>query len=82
MTYTAAAVEWAMKVQEVILRALSGWQSWLQVAEVLGVSARTVQRLLLRYQHYGYDGSFDRRRRVPSAHPTQASRSRRESRFH
>jgi len=67
MTYTRAAVERAMKVQEVILRALSGRQSWLQVADVLGVSARTVRRLRLRYQQCGYDGLFDRRRRVPSA---------------
>jgi len=63
MTYTRAAVERAMKVQEVILRALSGRQSWLQVADVLGVSARTVRRLRLRYQKVGYDGLFDRRRR-------------------
>jgi hypothetical protein len=33
MIYTRAAVERAMKVQEVILRALSGRQSWLQVAD-------------------------------------------------
>jgi hypothetical protein len=33
MTYTRSAVERGMKVQEVILRALSGRQSWLQVAE-------------------------------------------------
>ena len=63
MTYTRAAVERAMKVQEVILRALSGRQSWLQVADVLGVSPRTVRRLRLRYQCVGYDGLFDRRRR-------------------
>jgi transposase len=63
MTYTQAAVERAMKVQEVILRALSGRQSWLQVADVLGVSARTVRRLRLRYQKLGYSGLFDRRRR-------------------
>jgi transposase len=67
MTYTRAAVERAMKVQEVILRALSGRQSWLQVADVLGVSARTVRRLRLRYQHLGYDGLIDHRRRRPSA---------------
>jgi transposase len=35
----------------------------LQVADVLGVSPRTVRRLRLRYQHVGYDGLFDRRRR-------------------
>ena len=66
MPYPQAAVERAMKVQEVILRALSGRQSWLQVADVLGVSARTVRRLRLRYQHAGSAGLFDRRRRIPS----------------
>jgi transposase len=66
MTYTAAAVEWAMKVQEVIVRALSGQLSWIQVAEILGLSARTVRRLRWRYQQYGYDGLLDRRRRRPS----------------
>ncbi len=66
MTYTAAAVEQAMKVQEVILRALSGRQSWLQVADVVGVSPRTVRRLRWRYQTYGYTGLLDRRRRRPS----------------
>ena len=63
MTYALTAVEQAMKVQEAILRALSGRQPWLQVAEVLGVTARTVRRLRLRYEQYGYDGLFDRRRR-------------------
>jgi transposase len=48
------------------LRALSGRQSWLQVADVLGLSPRTVRRLRLRYQHVGYDGLFDHRRRRPS----------------
>ena len=70
MTYTRAAVERAMKVQEVILRALSGRQTWLQVADVLGLSPRTVRRLRLRYQRVGYDGLFDhRRRRSPRAVP-------------
>jgi transposase len=66
MTYTAAAVEWAMKVQEVLLRALSGELSWIQVAEILGVSARTVRRLRWRYQHVGVSGVLDQRRRIPS----------------
>jgi transposase len=70
MTYTRAAVERAMKVQEVILRALSGRQSWLQVADILGVSPRTVRRLRWRYQRAGYDGLFDHRRhRSPRAVP-------------
>ncbi|HWN14856.1 MAG TPA: ISNCY family transposase [Candidatus Dormibacteraeota bacterium] len=66
MAYTRAAVERVMKVQEAILRALSGRQSWLQVADVLGVSPRTVRRLRWRYERYGYDGLFDHRRRRPS----------------
>jgi transposase len=66
MAYTRAAVERAMKGQESILRALSGRQSWLQVAEVLGVSPRTVRRLRWRYERYGDDGLFDHRRRRPS----------------
>ena len=66
MTYALTVVERAMKVQEAILRALSGRQPWLQVAEVLGVTARTVRRLRLRYEQFGYDGLFDRRRRRPS----------------
>jgi len=49
---------------------LSGRQSWLQVADVLGVSPRTVRRLRLRFQRVGYDGLFDhRRRRSPRAVP-------------
>ena len=64
--YTQAAVEWAMKVQDVILRALSGELSWIQVADILGLSARTVRRLRWRYEHHGYAGLLDRRRRIPS----------------
>ncbi len=67
MTYSAKAVEWAMRVQEVFLRAMSGRQPWLQVAEVLGLSPRTVRRWRWRYEQYGCAGLFDRRRRVPSA---------------
>jgi len=63
---TQAAVEWAMTVQEVLLRALSGELRWIQVAESLGVSARTVRRVCWRYEHAGYDGLLDRRRRIPS----------------
>jgi transposase len=66
MAYTQAAVERVMKVQEAILRALSGRQSWLQVADVLGVSPRTVRRLRWRYEQYGYDGLVDHRRQRPS----------------
>ncbi len=75
MAYTRAAVERVMKVQEAILRALSGRQSWLQVADVLGVSPRTVRRLRWRYERYGYDGLVDHRRRCPSPRAVPAGRA-------
>jgi len=66
MAYPVGAVERAMKVQEVILRALSGQLTWLQAADVLGRSPRSIRRLRWRYEHYGYDGLVDRRRQTPS----------------
>jgi transposase len=66
MAYAPGAVERAMKVQEVILRALSRQLTWIQAAEILGCSARSIRRLRLRYQQRGYDGLLDHRRRTPS----------------
>ncbi len=40
MAYLASAVERAMKIQEVILRALSEQLTWLQAANILGRSPR------------------------------------------
>ena len=64
--YPPGAVERAMKVQEVILRAISGEINWIQAAEIIGVSPRTMRRWRQRYQEYGYDGLFDRRLKRPS----------------
>src|SRR5712691_11570876 len=58
MGYPPSAVERAMKVQEIILRALSGQLTWLQAADILGRSPRSIRRLRLRYERYGYDGLF------------------------
>jgi Helix-turn-helix domain len=66
MGYPVGAVERAMKVQEVILRALSGQLTWGHAADILGCSPRSIRRLRLRYQRYGYDGLFDHRRQTPS----------------
>jgi hypothetical protein len=74
MTYTAVAVEWAMKVQEVILRALSGQLTWAQVEEVLGVSARTIRRLRWRYARYGYLLSQRGAARLRAARPSPRAR--------
>src|SRR5262245_62205663 len=66
MAYAPGAVERAMKAQEVIVRALAGTLTWIQAAEILGLSARTVRRWRWRLERHGYDGLFDRRRRLPS----------------
>jgi hypothetical protein len=44
MAYSPAAVERAMTIHQAILHAMSGRQTWLQVADVLGFSPRTVRR--------------------------------------
>lgn len=61
MVLAAAAVERAMKFQEVILRALSGAISWLQAADILGVDPRSVRRWRARYEAGGHLALYDRR---------------------
>lgn len=64
--YPSSAVERAMKVQEVILRAIEGRLKWYQAAQILGISDRQMRRWKQRYELRGYDGLFDRRRQLPS----------------
>ncbi len=61
-----SAMERAMKVQEVILRAMDGRFTWYQAAEILGITDRQMRRWKERYKREGYDGLFDRRRKQPS----------------
>src|SRR5437868_650856 len=65
-TYPRAAVERAMKVQEVILRAMAKKITWWQAAEILGITDRQMRRMRERYEEHGYDGLMDRRRGRPS----------------
>jgi transposase len=64
--YPKAAVERAMKVQEVILRAMAKKITWWQAAEIIGISDRQMRRWRERYEEFGYDGLFDRRQGKPS----------------
>src|SRR5450631_1618471 len=64
--YSGAAVERAMKVEEVLLRATSGKIMWWQAAEILGIGVRQLRRWRKRYEADGNDGLLDRRRGVPS----------------
>ena len=64
--YPEDAWERAMKVQEVILRAMARKITWWQAAEIIGLSDRSMRRWRGRYEQHGYDGLFDRRRGKPS----------------
>src|SRR5437868_12617825 len=64
--YPRAAMERAMKVQDVMLQAMAKKISWWQAAEILGISDRHMRRMRERYEEFGYDGLFDRRRGRPS----------------
>jgi transposase len=57
-----AAWERAMKVQEVILRAIAKQITWWQAAEIIGISDRQLRRWQRRYEEHGYTGLIDRRR--------------------
>jgi hypothetical protein len=65
-SYPKAAVERAMKIQEVILRAMAKKITWWQAAEILGFSDRHLRRIRERYQQFGYESMFDKRRSQPS----------------
>src|SRR5438309_1097460 len=65
-SYPKAAMEQAMKVQEVILRAMAKRITWWQAAEIIGISDRQMRRWRERYEEFGYDGLFDRRQGKPS----------------
>jgi transposase len=66
VVYSKAAMERAMKVQEVILRAMAKKITWWQAAEIIGISDRQMRRWRERLEEFGYDGLFDRRRGQPS----------------
>jgi transposase len=64
--YPARSMERAMKFQEVILRAMSKQITWIQAAEILGMSDRNMRRYRNRLEKGGYDGLIDRRTQRPS----------------
>jgi transposase len=64
--YPASVRERAMKVEEVILRALNKQITFWQAAHIAGVSPRHLRRLYERYRRLGFDGLCDRRKGQPS----------------
>jgi transposase len=87
LNYSEAAVERAMKVQEVILRAAAKKITWIQAAEILGVSPRHMRRWKEKYEQFGFHALFDGRRgktsprRVPAAVLDEVLRLYREQYF-
>ena len=65
--YGPPAVERAMRIQEVILRAVGGELTWIQAAQIIGITDRSMRRWRKRYEEHGYDGLVDRRCRRPSS---------------
>ena len=65
--YPITAMERAMKLQEVLLRATSGKIKWWEAAELIGISARQLRRWRKRLEDEGPKGLLDRRRRKPSS---------------
>ncbi len=57
--YPRAAVERAMKVQEVILRAMAQTITWGRAAEIFGIGDRQMRRWHERYEEHGYHGLLD-----------------------
>jgi transposase len=55
-------MERMMKLQDVILKAMAKKLSWIEAAEIAGMSVRNMQRMRQRYQEDGYNGLFDQRR--------------------
>jgi hypothetical protein len=64
----ARETERMMKLQDVILKAMAKKLSWIEAAEIAGMSVRNMQRKRQAYQEYGYNGLFDQRRGKRSYH--------------
>ena len=70
MLFPPRAVERAMQIKEVLLRAMNKEYSWLRAAEILGITPRGLRRLRQRMDHFGYQGLVDMRHGRPSPRRT------------
>ena len=83
MDYSSTAWERTMRMQDVILRAMSGEISWFTAADILQMTPRNLRRWRERYERWGYNGLVDQRRcpskrRVPLAELERVLRLYRE----
>lgn len=70
MLFPPTALERAMQIRDVLVRAMNKEYSWLRAAEILGVTARGLRRMRQRMELFGYQGLVDRRRGRPSPRRT------------
>jgi transposase len=61
-------MERMMKLQDVILKAMAKKLTWIEAAEIAGMSVRNMQRKRQAYIDYGYTGLADHRQGKPSYH--------------
>ena len=59
-----------MRMHELLVRTLAGEFTWIEAADRIGVSPRTMRRWRVRLENFGEDGLVDRRcrpspRKVP-----------------
>jgi len=57
-----------MKLQDVILRAIAKKISWVDAAEIAGMSVLTIARIRQKYEEFGYDGIYDQAHRKRFIH--------------
>jgi transposase len=64
----ARELERMMKLQDVILKAMAKKITWIDAAEIAGMSVRNMQRKRQGYAEYGYTGLSDHRKGKTSYH--------------
>jgi len=70
-SYPEIAWEKAVKRQDILLKAYAKSISWIEAAEILGISCRHLRRMREAFDKWGFEGLFDRRigkaspRRIP-----------------
>src|ERR1700722_6001948 len=65
---SVVAVERAMKLHDVLLKAMAKKISCMEATEIAGVTDRTIRRIRDRYEEFGYTGLFDQRKGKRSIH--------------
>ena len=74
MPVTPTVQERTMRVREVLMRAVQREISWIQAADILGLSARNMRRWKVKFETAGLEGVLDRRT-LGHANPRRVTRA-------